>query len=189
MIALLGKIPVSRWRLFRPYLIGQQAVNQIQRQPARLAPDLGIEILKHHVVQARLAVNRPRTAERDVRTGNILQFDRDVLHDMPEPGALVLVQTAHEATGFAIGTAMLMQPRQGIEQGIDKRLPQFAGGPVFELLEIEHMPDHREVRINIRTNVNVAVDDFHRDDSDVILVRPLLRLLLSWTRSRSSRRK
>jgi hypothetical protein len=57
------------------------------------------------------------------------------------------------------------------------------------LLEIEHMPDHREVRINIRTNVNVAVDDFHRDDSDVILVRPLLRLLLSWTRSRSSRRK
>ena len=89
---------------------------------------------------------------------------------MPEPGSLVFAQSAHEATGLPIGTAVLMQPRQTLEQRIDKCFPQPPGRPVFQRLEIEYMPDNREMGVNIRTNVNVAADDFQRIDSSVLSI-------------------
>lgn len=63
---------------------------------------------------------------------------------------------------------MLMQPRQTLEQGIYKSFPQPPGGPVLEHLEIEYMPDNREMSVNIRADVNVAADDFQRADSIIL---------------------
>ena len=65
---------------------------------------------------------------------------------------------------------MLMQPRQTLEQGINKCFPQPPGRPVFQRLQIEHMPDNREMGVNIRANVNIAADDFQRTDSIVLSI-------------------
>ncbi len=80
---------------------------------------------------------------------------------------------------------MVMQPRQILEQRINERLPQPAGGPVFQRLEIEHMPDNRKMGINIRANVDVAADDFHRTDLIVLLILSFIRRWPSATRSRN----
>ena len=86
-------------------------MEQRQRQLARFATDCIVVVLKDHVVVARLVVDRTRTPEGHRGTGNILQLDRDVLHNMPEPRALVLLQSAHEPAGFLVGAAVFLQPR------------------------------------------------------------------------------
>ena len=86
----------------------QETVEQRQRQLARFATDCIVVILKDHVVVAGLVADRTRTPEGHRVTGNILQLDRDVLHDMPEPRALVFLQSAHEPAGFVEGAAVFL---------------------------------------------------------------------------------
>ena len=101
-------------------IIGREHASRITPNVVDGPPDLGVEILEPHVVQASLAVNRSRSPVADVGTGDILQLDRNVLHDVSEPGPLVLVQATHESAWLTIGTAVFVQPGHVIEQRLDE---------------------------------------------------------------------
>ncbi len=160
-VALLREIPVRWRRIARLYVVGQQAQQELQRQGARLPADRLVLVLEHHVVDARLAFDRSRAAVGDRRAGDVLQLDRHVFHDVPQPGALVLAQAPHEAAGLLVGAAVLVQARQCLEQRLDEGIAEAAGRPRLEFAEIDDVPDDPEVGPDIRTNVDVGADDFH----------------------------
>ena len=64
-IPLLREIPIVLWPTVDRDLPGQQAEQQLQCQRARLPADRFVFVLEHHVVPARLAIDRPGSAIRD----------------------------------------------------------------------------------------------------------------------------
>ncbi len=56
-VAFVTKVPVLDRGLLRPDLCRQQAVNQVQCQAARLAANLGVQVLEHHVVTTFFTVD------------------------------------------------------------------------------------------------------------------------------------
>ena len=56
---------------------------------------------------------------------------------------------------------MLMEAGQVLEQRADITFAQFHGRPVFELSEIQHMPDDGEACVEIRPYVDIGTLDSH----------------------------
>src|SRR6185369_13119961 len=92
-------------------LMREQAVEQGEGEVARLQADVGLLVLKDHVVLAA-HIGRAGLAESDFLAGGLLQFDGDVFHYVPQPRSAFFPHPADEAAGLAIGTAMLRQARQ-----------------------------------------------------------------------------
>ncbi len=74
-----------------------------------------------------------RLAEGDLLPGNILQFDGDVLEDVPEPRTLILAHSPKKTSRLPIGASMFDQTGQRRRQGIDKLAAQAAGRPSLEI--------------------------------------------------------
>ena len=160
-IALFREVPFVARSVTGFDVIGQEAVDQVERQLARLAAYLGILVLEHHVVDAGPTVDRSGPAEGYVGTGHDLQFDRDVLHDVTEPGTFVLTHATHEAAGLLVGAPVLVQAGQLFEQRLDKCIAQAARRPVFEFLEIEYMTNDRKAGKHVRPDIDVGALNLH----------------------------
>ena len=139
---------------------GQERVDEPDRELRRLEPFVLVLVLEDHVVDARL-VGAARLAEGDPYSCDVLQFDRDMLEHMPEPGALVLGHAADEATRLAVRTAVLVQPGQSGEQAVDERAAEPRGGPLLERAEVELEADDREVRVERGADIDRTFEDPH----------------------------
>jgi hypothetical protein len=60
-----------------------------------------------------------------------LQFDRNVLHDVAEPGALVIVKATDETARLSVRATMFVQSGQVVEQWRDEFLTELSRRPVF----------------------------------------------------------
>jgi hypothetical protein len=83
--------------------------------------DVALLVGVDHVVHAGFA-GGAGTAEGNARSSHILNFKRDVLHDMPHPGAFVLGQAAQETTLDPVGATVFLQARQRLLQAVGKTL-------------------------------------------------------------------
>ncbi len=141
-------------------VLRQQVHQQAQRQVAGLDARITLFIGINHVIHAGLA-GCAGLAEANPGTADILNFERDMLHDMPHPGALVLGQAADKASGFTVGTTVFGQGRQRLLQAIDKFLTALDRGPVHQYPDIQHHANDREICVNTGAYINVGCGDFH----------------------------
>jgi hypothetical protein len=142
-------------------LLGQQVMQQIERQAPGLQPDQLLLVLVDHVIDAGFAV-ASGLAEAHLGPGDVLKLDRGVLPDVAHPGPLVLAQPAHEAARLAVGTTVLVQARQGLQEAADESLAQAAGRPFLEHADIDPVPDHRKEGIDIGASIDRGIEDLHR---------------------------
>ena len=98
------------------------------------------------------------------------KFERDMFHDVAEPGSLVFAKTADETTRLAVRATVFVQPGQQLQQGSDEILAEPAGRPFLEHAEVEYMAYDREVRENIGSNVNVGADNLHEPGSSILVM-------------------
>jgi hypothetical protein len=138
----------------------EQRRHQPHREFAGLESLIALLVLVDHVVDA-LGARATGLAEGDRDAGHILHLDGDVLEHVAEPGALAFAHPADEATGLAVGAAMLGEPRQGRDQRVDPAVAEFRGRPVLQFAEVEFQPDHREMRVQRRPDEHTAVKDAH----------------------------
>ena len=134
-------------------------MDHLHRQVRGGEPDAFLLIGIHHVVLSGLS-GAAGLPEGHAGPCERLEFDRDVLEDMTHPGAVILPESPHKTTGFAVGAAVLMQRRQPIEQLVRKPRDSRAW-VVFEGTEIQGHPDHFEPGVLIRTSIDAAFDDLH----------------------------
>src|SRR5262249_23579450 len=99
--------------------------------------------------------------EGDVLAGDVLQLDGHVFEDVAEPGAVAFAHAADEAAGFAVAAAVFLQAGQGGHEGVDVGRPQARRRPGFELAQVQHQLEDREVRVQRRADVDVAFQDAH----------------------------
>ena len=76
-----------------------------------------------------------------------------MLGDMGDPCAFVFPQSPNETAGLAIGTAMLLQTGQGLDQAINKLRAELCGRPVLQNADIQHMADDSELRILVGADI------------------------------------
>ena len=110
-VPLFAEFPIVAGCIVWFHFCRQEAVDQRQRQLACFATNCVVVVLEDHVVVAGFSIDRTRPAEGHGVTSNILQFDRDVFHDMPEPCAIVFFQPADEPAGLVVGAAVFLQSR------------------------------------------------------------------------------
>jgi hypothetical protein len=161
-------LPVVGHAARRAQFVRQQRLEQGQRQFPGGDALLLLLVFVHDRVHAGAVVRHAAgLAEGDVFAGHVLQLDRRVLEHVPQPGALTLAHPAHEAAGLAVGAAVLGQPRQRRQQAVDEGRPQLRRRPSLQLAEVQLQPDHREMRVQRRADVDGAVEDAHRDSSGI----------------------
>ena len=117
-VAFRCKIPVGRRRVGGLYGVGQEAQQELEREFAGFPAHGLVLVLEHHVVETGLAVDGARAAIGHRRTGDVLQLDCHMLHDVPEPGALFLAHAPHEATGLPVGATVLVQIRAALAASV-----------------------------------------------------------------------
>jgi hypothetical protein len=145
-IALAGKVPIGGPRAVGATGIRQQREQQAQREFAGLQPLVPLFVLVDHVVHA-LGTGAARLAEGHLDPGDVLQLDRHMLEHVPQPGPLILGESADEATGFAVAAAVLVQTGEGSQQRLDELGTEAGGRPRFEGAEIEPQADDREMGV------------------------------------------
>ena len=160
LVARLGPVPAFGHAVRRADRVGQQRAQQPQRQFAGGDAFVALRVFVDDRVDARRA-GAARLAERDVLAGDVLQFDRDVLEHVAEPGAFVLAHAAEEAARLAIRAAVLGEAGQGGGEPVDERAAEPAGGPVLELAQVEFEPDDGEMCVKRRPDVDGPVQDAH----------------------------
>jgi hypothetical protein len=94
-----------------------------------------------------------------VGAGQRLKLKRDVLHHMPEPGALV--ETLDKAAGRALRAVVIIQRWDQREQLIGEAR-QLVGRIVFQLLQIDGHVDGGLVEPVVRATVDPCFADFHQ---------------------------
>ena len=102
---------------------------------------------------------RPHAAglsKRHVRAGHVLQFNGGMLPDMRHPGAFVFAQAAHKAPRLVVGTAVLCQARQGIQQAVCESGAQLDRGPVFQDTDIDLVADDRKVGVETGAHIYIG---------------------------------
>ena len=108
-----------------------------------------------------LSVDGPRPAKRYVGTGDILQLERDMFHDVSEPRTFAFTHTAHEAAGYLVRAAVIIQPGQQFEQRVDECRPELAGRPLLEVAQVQYVSNDREMRPEVGANVDIGADYLH----------------------------
>ena len=117
-------------------------------------------VLVDDVIAARRAF-AARLAEHDLRAGDLLQLDGDVLEHVAEPRPAVLVQTPHEAAFGAEGAGVAVQARNRREEPCVEAVDPGAR-PLLELAEIDGQADDREASIQTGPTIDAAFEEFHR---------------------------
>ena len=143
-----------------PCLVGQECEQERSGQSAGGEADLAVVVFVDDVVFA-LRSGSARPAEGDVLSGHVLELDRDVFQDVPQPRALVLGETADESSGLTIGTPVLPETREGFEEMFDERFPEPERRPGLEGAQVDPESDDRERCVQAWTDVDRAFDEFH----------------------------
>src|SRR5207245_2013084 len=84
----------------------QQRGDEFEGEPTGQQSDWRFSIHIHDVVVARVVRHGPRLAACHARAAARLQFQRDMLCDMPDPCSFL--EPPDESTGFMVGAAMLL---------------------------------------------------------------------------------
>src|SRR5258706_10390371 len=107
---------------------------------ARLDPDDLLAELEDDVVAAVLA-GAPGLAVADIRAGQVLELEGDVLADMAGPGALL--EPGDESAAPAEAAGVILEARQEVDEGVGE-----ARDPVRrEVLEDAKIDDHPDDRL------------------------------------------
>ena len=96
-----------------------------------------------------------------METGDGLQFQDHVFQHVSQPGALVLAHAAQKTARGVVGTSVLGEAGQGLDQPVDKFIAKTACGPFFEWSEIDYMADDRKSGVYVRAAVDICRDDLH----------------------------
>ena len=128
--------------------VGQKMHQEPQRQLPRCQSDIALTVLVDHVVLRRVA-GATGPAKGDLSTGDTLNFQRAMLHDMAHPGTLILAQTPDEPARLAVGTSMFVKTGQGCDQTANEFLTDPRRGPFFKHTKIDNMANDREPRPDI----------------------------------------
>ncbi len=161
LIARRVPAPVPRHAAGRAQLGRQERGEQSDAEFACLDALVALGVLVDDRVDAR-PVGAASLAEGDFFAGDVLQFDRDVLEHVAQPGALVLAHAADEAAGFAIGTTVLAQAGQRLGEVLDESVAEPRGRPLLEFAEVELETNDREMRVQRRSDVDRSVENPHR---------------------------
>ena len=113
IVTLGGEFPVVSWRIVRSNLVGQETVNQVQRQTARCPPDFRVELLEN-------AANREDTIGRSKAVGEpplmlansvfsaifdaIVSLKPAVMPRLDAPATPEAIMRAIRATGRGMGS-------------------------------------------------------------------------------------
>ena len=130
-------------------------VEQPDRELARGQPDLLLTVAVDHVVGAR-GSGAPRLAAGRRAAGFPLQLERDVLGHVTHPGAVP--QPLDEATGPVEGTAVIMQPRQQVDQRVREGRERVRG-PVLERAKIDEQADGGLIGPEVGPAQDLAFED------------------------------
>ena len=83
------------------------------------------------------------------------------MQHMSQPGPLIFGHAANEAAGFAVRTAVVLQPRETFHQRVDEAASEPHRGPCLERPEVEFEANNREVGVDAGADEDAAVDDEH----------------------------
>ncbi len=129
----------------------QQAVDQAQRGIAGGEPDRLVAVAEQHVVDAGSPLHRAGLAAGHRRAGERLQFQRQVLDHVPDPGPFL--ETAHQAARGLVAASVLAQPRQQGDEPLGES-GQAVGRPRLQATEIQLQPDHRHGAEQVRPAIH-----------------------------------
>ena len=133
-----------------------QVVDQPHREPGGGEPHLLVGVAEDDVVEALLALHAARLAAPDVVADHLLERQRGVLGDVPQPGALV--EPLHEPAALAAGAGVLAQPGQHLEQVVGEAGDRVGGEPL-ERAEVDDEVDRLVVGPHVGTAVDPGLDD------------------------------
>ena len=161
-VALLLEVELRvRWRVeLLLELGGQQVEQQHQRNAAGLQPHVALVVLEDHVVVGKVA-RGAGAPKGDIRPRHALHLNGDMLHHMPQPGALVLTHPTHKPSGSAVRTPVFAQTRQGFQERIDVTGAQSGRGPFLQYPQVQHLADHRKSRVAAGADIHVGFQNFH----------------------------
>jgi hypothetical protein len=77
-----------------------------------------------------------------------------MLHDMVQSGSFAFVHASHKPAGGLIGAAVLLEAGYIARKTIDEALAEARCWPLFKDPEINGVPHHREVGMNIRSLIS-----------------------------------
>jgi len=98
----------------------------------------------------------PGLAVADVRAGEVLQLERDVLGDVAGPRSLA--QPGDEATPTAEAAGVILEARQEVDEGFGEARVQVRG-EVLEDAEVDDHPDDRLPRPVVRAAKDPRLED------------------------------
>jgi hypothetical protein len=159
-VARFGPVPAFGHAFGRADCVGQQRAKQPEREFAGGDALVTLRVFIDDRVDARCA-GAARLAERDVLARDVLQFDRDVLEHVAEPGAFVFAHAAEKAARLAIRAAVFGEAREGGGKPVDERAAEAARGPVLEFTQVEFEPDDGEMCVKRRPDVYGPIQDAH----------------------------
>ena len=131
-------------------------VNDLERELSR--GDSGFPLLAfvNDVVDSATA-GRPGSPETNRAPGEILQLERDVLHDMTHPRPQL--QPREKSATHTLGTSVLDERRNHRLQSVDESGNRVRR-KVLELSEVELPLDHGAVGVQIRTHERETFQHF-----------------------------
>ncbi len=162
LVALGGEVEVAGDGALGPKVRGQERVEQGDAQSAGLEADVLLLVLVEDVVPP-VRAGAAGLAEGHRLAGHVLQLDGDMLEDVPHPGALVLTQPPDEPARLAVGAAVLVQPRQRLDETVDEGRPELGGRPRLERAEVHLETDDGEVGVQAGADVDGPVQNAHSE--------------------------
>ena len=114
-----------------------EVVDEADGRLAGLDADLFLAVLEDHVVPAVLA-GAAGLAVADVRAGEVLELERDVLRDVPDPRALA--EPRDEPAAPAERAGVVLERRQHADQRVDEARDLVAR-ELLEHAEVDDLPD------------------------------------------------
>ena len=132
-----------------------QVIDQPHRQPAGQRADGLVEVAEDDVVDAVLA-GGSGLAAGDLVAGGAFQLQRDVLDDVPGPGALD--QPLDEATVPAAGALVVVQAGQQGDQGLGEA-GQRVGRELLQPADVDDHVDGHLVGVVVRAPVHPKLPD------------------------------
>ncbi len=132
-----------------------QVVDDPDCQLARLGPDRLLAKLVDDVVLA-LGPRAAGLAVPDIRAGEVLQLERNVLGNMAGPGAVA--EAGQEAAAPVEGAGVILERRHPLDQAVDEAGNRVAR-ELFEAAEVHDHPDDLRTRPVVGTAEDPRLQD------------------------------
>ena len=132
-----------------------EVVDQPDGLPAGLDPDLLLAVLEDHVVAAVLA-GAAGLAVADVRAGEVLELQGDVLGHVAGPGPVA--EPRDEPAAPAEGAGVVLEGGQQLDEGVDEARDPVAR-ELLEHAQVHHLADHRLLRPVVGAAQDAGLED------------------------------